>query len=164
MKKNTGKSLDELIRSFAKQSVDKRKEIMRKWQKAKQNYISQNTDDKPFNPTTMDYDKYLNYLFYLKINLIDEQIEGNQRDFVPTQDYMQEFNREFRRKGIDPETVAEINADMINDAISKVKYRDAILSETINFLDMIECESPTDNSWIEREEKYERGVITKIWD
>lgn len=157
------KSLDELIRSFGKQNNDERKETMKQWEKARQSYMVQKTDATPFNPTTMDYNSYLNYLFYLKINLIDEQIEGNQRDFVPTQDYRQEFNREFRIKGIDPEIVAKKNATLINDAISKVKHRDAILSESINFLDMIECTSPTDNSWMEKEKNYERAKISKFW-
>ncbi len=146
--KNT-KPLIQYINTFGKLSIKERDKAMQSWISSKEIHESQDVIYGPFNPTAMDYLTYINYLYYLRVSLIDAKI-GSQQDFIPTQNYELEYKREFRRR-------------------DGSKWDDENLWQTIHFLDTIQGENisieyPIDkNKLAKKYRRTRKSSITKIW-
>jgi|GEM_PF-3467620 hypothetical protein len=145
-KSEKSQSLDKLIRSFGKMNESERNRAIKLWEKAKQDHLTEKKPVGSFNPTTMDNKTYKNFLNYLQLTLIDEQVTGNQREFIPSQDYGQELRREFRTKGVAGSIIFEGNEKRINKELAKIRLRDENLSKVLHFIDTLGEEYPSEGN------------------
>ena len=161
-KKTLPKSnLGKLIPKLGTLPVNERNKVLKEWWKAYSAHMNQDVVNGPFNPTSMDEKTFRNFMCYLQLTAIDKYF-GIQRNFVPTQDYKQELDREFRNKDLslkaklDPK-LAKLERIKIN------KREDDIMSISHFFEEMYGWDSITEYPVIKNKKPYPAKKAKRLW-
>jgi hypothetical protein len=100
VKKSQSKlNLGKVILKLGTLPAKERNKVLKVWSKAHDIHMNQDVVNGPFNPTSMDEKTFRNFICYLQLTVIDKHF-GIQKDFVPTQNYKQELDREFRNRDL----------------------------------------------------------------